>query len=92
MHLFPCPFCGDRDETEFHYGGEVGNLRPQPAETVSAARWAAYLFERDNLKGRKREIWAHDGGCGLIFGLERDTASHEVIRSFRLDTHGGSQG
>ncbi|RUZ92182.1 sarcosine oxidase subunit delta, partial [Mesorhizobium sp. M7A.F.Ca.US.006.01.2.1] len=21
MQLFPCPFCGPRDETEFHYRG-----------------------------------------------------------------------
>ena len=26
MQLFPCPFCGPRPETEFHYGAEAGNL------------------------------------------------------------------
>jgi sarcosine oxidase subunit delta len=91
MHLFPCPVCGPRDETEFHYGGELGNRRPQPAEHVDAARWSAYLFERDNVKGPKREIWSHDGGCGLHFGLERNTATHEVVRSFRLDGPRGSR-
>ncbi|RUX65781.1 sarcosine oxidase subunit delta, partial [Mesorhizobium sp. M7A.F.Ca.US.014.04.1.1] len=27
MQLFPCPFCGPRDETEFYYGGDAGNAR-----------------------------------------------------------------
>ncbi|MGN6144080.1 MAG: sarcosine oxidase subunit delta, partial [Mesorhizobium sp.] len=39
MQLFPCPFCGPRDEAEFHYGGEAGNLRPDGRE-VPAERWA----------------------------------------------------
>jgi sarcosine oxidase subunit delta len=88
MHLFPCPLCGPRDETEFHYDGELGNLRPGPAEAVSAPRWAAYLYERDNVRGLRREIWSHQGGCGLFFGMERNAVSHEVVRSFRLDGHG----
>ena len=27
MHLYTCPFCGQRPETEFHFGGEAGNDR-----------------------------------------------------------------
>ena len=23
MMLIPCPWCGPRDETEFHYGGQA---------------------------------------------------------------------
>lgn len=85
MHLFPCPLCGPRDEVEFHYEGELGNLRPAPAESVPAERWAAYLYERDNSRGLRREIWSHQGGCGLFFAMERNPVTHEVARSFRID-------
>ena len=32
--LFPCPFCGPRDETEFHYLGEP-KAPPDPAHEIS---------------------------------------------------------
>ena len=28
MLLIPCPWCGPRDEIEFHYGGEAHIARP----------------------------------------------------------------
>lgn len=83
MQLFPCPFCGNRDETEFHFAGEAGNVRPQPAESVSAEDWANYLYLLDNPKGNSREIWIHFP-CNEAFILERDTLTHEVERSVPL--------
>jgi sarcosine oxidase subunit delta len=83
MHHFPCPFCGPRDETEFHYEGEAPNLRPKGE--VPPEAWAAYLYMRKNPKGPKRELWVHDGGCGAFFLLERDTLSHEVLAARPLD-------
>ena len=29
MLLIPCPFCGEREETEFHCGGEAHIQRPR---------------------------------------------------------------
>lgn len=86
MQLFECPFCGTRDETEFHYGGEAGNIRPDGLSTPSAD-WSEYLHFRANPKGPSREIWVH-AGCGEFFVMERDTATHEVAGSVALD--GGS--
>ena len=83
MQLFPCPFCGPREESEFHYGGEVGNLRPDGAY-VTADRWADYLYMRDNPKGASREIWMHLT-CGEFFAMERDTVSHRVEGSSVLE-------
>ncbi len=83
MQLFPCPFCGLRDETEFHFGAEAGKQRPEPANEVSAERWAGYLYMRDNPKGAAREIWQHLT-CGEFFILERDTLTHEVNGSAAL--------
>jgi sarcosine oxidase subunit delta len=83
MQLFSCPFCGPRDETEFHYGGEAGNLRPDGAD-VTADRWASYLYMRDNPKGATREVWVHMN-CGEFFVMERDSVNHKVASSTSLD-------
>ena len=47
MQIFPCPFCGPRDESEFHYVGEP-KARPEPASSVSDAAWADYLWFNTN--------------------------------------------
>jgi sarcosine oxidase subunit delta len=82
MNLFPCPFCGPRDEAEFHYGGEVGNDRPSGVD-VSAEAWANYLFMRTSPKGTTREIWVH-ANCGEFFVMQRDTLTHTVLGSQAL--------
>ncbi len=82
MQLFSCPFCGPRDESEFHYGTEAGNVRPDGAD-VPAGRWADYLYMRDNLKGATREVWLHMT-CGEFFVMERNTVDHKVDRSIAL--------
>ena len=56
MQIFPCPFCGPRDESEFHYVGEP-KARPEPAGSVSDAEWANYLWFNAHPKGEAREIW-----------------------------------
>ena len=87
MQLFPCPFCGLRDETEFHYSGEAGNPRPEGPD-VSAEAWANYLWLRANPKGESREIWLHLT-CGEFFAMTRDTVSHAVAGSSALTSGGG---
>lgn len=84
MQLFPCPFCGPRDETEFHFGGEAGKVRPEPAAEVTAERWSTYLYANANPRGLSREIWVHTT-CGEFFLMERDTLTHVVAgaRSLR---------
>ena len=82
MQLFPCPFCGLRDESEFHFAGEAGNLRPDGRD-VPADRWAGYLHMRDNPKGKTREVWMHMT-CGEFFVMERDTVTHAVAGSVDL--------
>jgi len=72
MQIFSCPFCGERPETEFHFGGDLGNLRPEGFTAVSPAQWASYLYERNNIKGAAQEIWLHTP-CGELFAMERDT-------------------
>lgn len=83
MQRFPCPFCGLRDETEFHFAVEAGHARPEPAAQVSDAEWSAYLHENASPQGAAREVWLHVT-CGEYFVLERDTVTREVSRSTPL--------
>ncbi len=80
--LFPCPFCGPRDETEFAYVGEP-KPRPEPAEAVGDDAWADYLYVNANPKGEAREIWLHLT-CMDMFAMTRDTATNAVLSSVPL--------
>jgi sarcosine oxidase, subunit delta len=80
MLLIPCPWCGDRDETEFHYGGQAGVAHPERPAELTDAQWGEYLFVRDNPKGRFTERWSHAAGCRRWFTVVRDTATHEIVR------------
>jgi len=84
MLLIPCPFCGDRAETEFSYGGEAGISRPLDPRALSDAEWADYLFMRNNPKGEHKELWNHSQGCRRWFGVARDTVTYEIAFSFEL--------
>ena len=77
MQRFPCPFCGPRDETEFHFATEAGKPRPEPAEKVSDAEWAAYLYSARAPRGATREVWLHLT-CGEYFVLRRDSVTRAV--------------
>ena len=77
MQIFSCPFCGPRDETEFHYRGETGIPRPEGAD-VSEEAWAGYLYMRRNPRGETSEIW-HHLTCGEFFAMTRDSVTHEVV-------------
>ena len=85
MLLIECPWCGPREESEFHCGGEAHVARPERPEALSDAEWADYLFMRTNPKGRHRERWVHEAGCGRWFNVERDTVTHEIIAVYRMD-------
>ena len=78
MQIFPCPFCGPRDEREFHFVGEAGKTRPDTSGDVSDAEWAAYLYARQNPRGPAREVWRHIP-CAELFVMERDTVTMEVL-------------
>ena len=83
MQLFPCPFCGARDEREFHFMGEAGKTRPDTQQPVSDADWAAYLYDQRNDKGRVREVWMHLP-CREVFGMQRDSVTMQVLGTTAL--------
>jgi heterotetrameric sarcosine oxidase delta subunit len=82
MLLIPCPWCGERAETEFSYGGEAGIARPADPDALSDAEWADYLYHRSNPRGPHRERWNHSLGCRRWFEVERDTVTYEILTSY----------
>ena len=78
MLLIPCPWCGPRPENEFRNGGQAGIVRPRDPASVDDATWAAYLYLRDNPKGRHTERWQHMHGCNRFFNCVRDTVSDRI--------------
>lgn len=72
-----CPWCGDRDEVEFSYGGQAHVSYPAQPADLSDAEWSEYIFFRDNAKGWFRERWFHAAGCRMWFNAVRHTVTNE---------------
>ena len=84
MLRIPCPWCGVRDETEFHYGGQAHVARPQSPDELTDEEWAGFLFMRDNPKGEFAERWMHSAGCRRWFNVKRHTVSHEILAVYKI--------
>jgi len=84
MFLIECPWCGERDETEFNCVGEAHIARPLDTEKLSDEAWADYLFMRTNPKGLHREQWLHAAGCRRYFNAERDTVSYRISATYKI--------
>lgn len=78
MMLIPCPWCGPRDENEFHYGGQADVSYPADPQAVSDEDWAQFLFYRNNPKGVFAERWSHQAGCRRWFTVHRDTVTNVI--------------
>jgi heterotetrameric sarcosine oxidase delta subunit len=79
-----CPWCGERDQTEFRFGGQAHINRPEDPANVSDAEWANYLFYRDNPKGVHCERWVHNWGCRQWFNVARHTVTHEILQVYAM--------
>jgi sarcosine oxidase subunit delta len=83
--LINCPYCGERPEPEFVYGGQAHIARPaQPAETP-AQDWADFLYRRENVRGVHAERWRHTHGCGRFFNALRDTTTDHFLATYKVD-------
>jgi sarcosine oxidase subunit delta len=87
-----CPWCGDRAETEFSYGGQAGITRPQDPGALDDAAWGNYLFMRSNPRGEHRELWQHAHGCRRWFIAIRDTVTYEFSGTYRIAPEQGRNG
>jgi len=70
-----CPCCGPRVQAEFTYGGAD---IPRPAPDAPTDAWFAYVYLRDNPKGRHAELWQHSAGCRTWLRVRRDTRTHDI--------------
>lgn len=85
MLRLACPYCGPRDETEYHYGGQAHVAYPENPSELTDRQWAEYLFFRDNPKGPFAERWVHSAGCRKWFNVVRDTETYAVLAVYRLN-------
>jgi heterotetrameric sarcosine oxidase delta subunit len=76
MLRISCPWCGERDETEFRYRGDARAERPGAG--AGAAPYVAYVYERANELGWHLEWWLHVGGCRALLKVLRHTLTHEI--------------
>jgi heterotetrameric sarcosine oxidase delta subunit len=83
MLLIRCPWCGDREEPEFGYGGQAHVAYPADPEGLDDTAWAQYLFFRANPKGPFAERWVHSAGCRRWFNAVRDTVTNEFVSIYR---------
>ena len=81
MMLIPCPYCGQRNVTEFTYGGDADVKRPEDPSAVSESVWISYVYLRDNPRGPHDELWQHSAGCRRWVRVKRNTLTHDVLGS-----------
>lgn len=79
-----CPWCGSRDQDEFHYGGEAHIVRPTEPDALDDEQWGDYLFFRKNTKGAHAEQWCHSSGCRRWFNVIRDTVTYSIHGIYRV--------
>ena len=72
----PCPFCGDRDASEFSYLGDAA-LADRPVTDTGEA-FADYVYLRNNPAGLHTELWYHASGCRHSLRVTRDTRTHVI--------------
>ena len=87
----PCPYCGERDVSEFSYRGDAAFRRPDPDGAQAPARFFEAVYLRDNPAGPHEELWYHAAGCRSWLTVRRNTRTHE-IQGAELGGVGGGGG
>ena len=81
MLLIHCPYCGERPEIEFSYGGQAHLARPADPQALSDQEWADYLYMRRNPQGRACRALAPR--ARLLRASSMRCATRAPIRSWR---------
>jgi|SRR5882724_9876540 len=74
-----CPYCGERDLSEFAYHGDASFKRPDSDAPDAQARFFAEVYLRDNPAGPHEELWYHATGCRSWLRVRRNTRTHEIL-------------
>lgn len=75
----PCPFCGERDLSEFVYLGDANARRPDPTAADAPGQFFTAVYLRDNPAGRHEDLWYHAYGCRSWLRVMRDTRTHDIL-------------
>lgn len=86
MLIIHCPYCGDRPELEFVHAGQAHLVRARDPASQSDAEWAAFLYDRSNIKGVHAERWRHVRGCARFFNALRDTTTDQFVATYKSGT------
>ena len=84
MILINCPYCGNRDQSEFSNGGQAHVVRPKDPQSISDKEWGEYVFFRSNPKGIFFERWVHSHGCRKWFNVVRDTSNDKIHAAYKM--------
>jgi methylglutamate dehydrogenase subunit B len=74
-----CPFCGDRDVSEFNYLGDAAFHHPPSDAQDVTQRYYEAVYLRDNPAGSHQELWFHAAGCLSWIRVTRNTRTHEIL-------------
>lgn len=74
-----CPFCGERDLSEYVYLGDASVRRPDPGAPEAERQFFEAVYLRENPAGPHVELWLHAFGCRSWLRVTRDTRSHEIL-------------
>ena len=82
MLLIPCPHCGERDESEFDYGGRSIDF---PDLNADRAVWQKTLHLHKANEVVIDEVWYHSAGCECWIRLRRDACTHKFYTPNDVD-------
>ena len=80
-----CPYCGDRSQKEFAYGGDGTVIRPELNQEISDEKWDEFVYLRKSPRGKHIEFWHHISGCRQWFKVQRDTSTHEIFKTAKMN-------
>jgi sarcosine oxidase subunit delta len=83
MFIIKCPWCGERDQSEFTAHGEAHIARPEKPSELSEEQWGDYVFFRSNVKGIHYERWVHAHGCRRWFNAVRNTLTDSIHATYK---------
>ena len=74
----PCPYCGERDASEFTYRGDAAPRAPD-GRRAGAEAWHDYVYLRDNPAGAASRVsGSMPRGCRAWLVVTRNTRTHEI--------------
>ena len=80
-----CPYCGDRSQKEFAYGGDGTVIRPELNQEISDEKWDEFVYLRKSPRGKHVELWHHIAGCRQWIKVQRDTVTHEIFKTAKMN-------